>query len=73
MDGRCRVFDNIFVERLWHSVKYEEVYLHDYEHVPMAIAGLGKYFQFYNGDRLHQSLNYRTPAAVYFDSSRAGN
>lgn len=65
MDGRGRALDNIFVERLWRSVKYEEVYLHDYENVPQAITGLGKYFQFYNHERLHQSLDYKTPAAVY--------
>ena len=65
MDGRGRALDNIFVERLWRSVKYEEVYLHDYESVPQAIQGLGKYFKFYNGERLHQSLDYKTPEAVY--------
>jgi putative transposase len=71
MDGRGRALDNIFVERLWRSVKYEEVYLHDYEDVPQAIKGLGNYFQFYNHERLHQSLEYRTPAAVY--QPRASN
>ena len=65
MDGRGRALDNIFVERLWRSVKYEEVYLHDYENVPQAIKGLGRYFQFYNHERLHQSLEYQTPAAIY--------
>ena len=65
MDGRGRALDNIFVERLWRSVKYEEVYLHDYEHVPQAITGLVKYFPCYNHERLHQSLDYQTPAAVY--------
>lgn len=65
MDGRGRALDNIFVERLWRSVKYEEVYLHDYENVPQAITGLGQYFQFYNHERLHQSLGYQTPAAIY--------
>jgi putative transposase len=65
MDGRGRVFDNIFVERLWRTVKYEEVYLKDYESVPAAVAGLSSYFRFYNQERLHQSLGYRTPAAVY--------
>ncbi len=65
MDGRGRALDNIFVERLWRSVKSEEVYLHDYEDLPQAIKELGNYFQFYNYDRLHQSLNYRTPAAIY--------
>jgi putative transposase len=65
MDGRGRVFDNIFVERLWRSVKYEEVYLKDYRSVPEAIHGLWRYFEFYNSERLHQSLNYQTPATVY--------
>jgi len=65
MDGRGRALGNIFIERLWRSVKYEEVYLYDYEGVPQGITGLGKYFDFYNHERLHQSLNYQTPAAVY--------
>lgn len=65
MDGRGRALDNIFVERLWRSVKYEEVYLHDYEDVPQAIKGLGQYFPFYNHERLHQALDYQTPAVVY--------
>ena len=65
MDGRGRALDNIFVERLWRSVKYEEVYLHDYADVPQAIKGLRSYFKFYNDERIHQSLDYKTPAAVY--------
>ena len=65
MDGRGRALDNIFVERLWRSVKYEEVYLKDYRHMPDAIGGLGGYFKFYNRERLHQSLDYQTPEAVY--------
>ena len=65
MDGRRRALDNVFVERLWRSVKYEEVYLHDYADVPAAEKGLGQYFGFYNTERLHQSLDYKTPAAVY--------
>lgn len=65
MDGRGRVFDNIFIERLWRSVKWEEVYLKDYGSVGEAIQGLHDYFEFYNGERLHQSLDYRTPEAVY--------
>jgi putative transposase len=66
MDGRGRALDNIFVERLWRSVKYEEVYLKEYAHVPEAIGSLGDYLCFYNEKRLHQSLGYRTPAAVYY-------
>lgn len=65
MDGRGRALDNIFVERLWRSVKYEEVYLKDYRHAPEAITGLRQYFEFYNRERLHQSLDYKTPEAVY--------
>ena len=67
MDGRGRVFDNIFVERLWRSVKYEEVYPKDYQTVDEARQNLTGYFHFYNYERLHQSLEYRTPAEVYFD------
>lgn len=65
MDGRGRCMDNIFIERLWRSLKYEEVYLKDYESVKEAQAGIGRYFRFYNQERLHQSLDYRTPAALY--------
>lgn len=65
MDGRGRALDNIFTERLWRSVKYEEVYLQDYQTPRQARQGLSAYFHFYNHERLHQSLNYRTPAAVY--------
>lgn len=71
MDGRGRAFDNIFVERLWRSVKYEEVYLKDYGVVDEARRGLGDYFVFYNNERPHQSLSYRTPAEVYFGSQAA--
>jgi len=65
MDGKGRVFDNIFVERLWRTVKVEEVYLRDYQTVTEARYGLGRYFEFYNNRRLHQALGYRTPAEVY--------
>jgi putative transposase len=65
MDGRGRCMDNIFIERLWRSLKYEEVYLKDYRSVTEARAGIGKYFRFYNQERLHQSLEYRTPAGLY--------
>jgi putative transposase len=66
MDGRGRVYDNIFVERLWRSVKYEEVYLHDYQTVPAARSHLSDYFEFYNNERPHEALGYRTPHEVYF-------
>ncbi len=65
MDGKGRCIDNIFIERLWRSLKYEEVYLKDYETVKEARAGIEKYFRFYNRERLHQSLDYRTPAAIW--------
>jgi putative transposase len=70
MDGRGRAFDNIFVERLWRSVKYEEVYLHEYESVRGAVEGLRRYFEFYNMERPHQALNYRTPNEVYNANDR---
>jgi len=66
MDGRGRVFDNIFVERLWRSVKYEEVYLHNYQTAREAHFALGAYFQFYNSERLHSALGYLPPHEVYF-------
>ena len=66
MDGRGRAMDNIFTERLWRSVKYEEVYLKDYATVLEANENIGEYFNFYNYERKHQSLNYRTPAEIYF-------
>ena len=65
MDGRGRCMDNIFIERLWRSLKYEEVYLKDYASVREARTGIESYFRFYNQERLHQSLDYRTPAALY--------
>ena len=65
MDGRGRVYDNIFVERLWRSVKYEEVYLHQYLMVSEARNGLAKYFLFYDMERLRESLGYRTPYEIY--------
>ena len=71
MDGRGRCYDNIFVERLWRTVKYEEVYLHHYENMEDAWAGLARYFRFYNGERPHQSLGWRTPAEMYFGTQEA--
>jgi putative transposase len=68
MDGRGRAFDNIFVERLWRTVKYEEVYLKDYREVLEARDGLDRYFPFYNEQRIHQALDYRTPQDVHFSS-----
>jgi putative transposase len=65
MDGKGRAFDNIFIERLWRSVKYEEIYLKEYPDVPACIQGLRDYFRFYNQERPHQALGYRTPVQVY--------
>ena len=66
MDGKGRALDNIFVERLWRSVKYEWLYTHDFQTVSELRAGLDEYFEFYNTERLHQSLNYQTPQAIHF-------
>jgi putative transposase len=66
MDSRGRALDNIFTERLWRSVKWEEVYLKEYVTVWEARIGIGNYFQFYNYERKHQSHNYKTPAEIYF-------
>jgi putative transposase len=65
MDGRGRWLDNVFVERLWRTVKYEDIYLWRYEAVPQLQQGLLRYFPYYNEARPHQSLEYRTPASVY--------
>jgi putative transposase len=65
MDGRGRAIDNVFIERLWRSVKYEEVYLKDYTDGWEAEASLAAYFRFYDHERIHQSLDYRTPAELY--------
>lgn len=67
MDSTGRVYDNIFVERLWRAVKYEEVYLKEYVEVPEAIEGIRGYFNFYNIERPHQALRYLTPAEVHFN------
>ena len=71
MDGRGRALDNVFVERLWRAVKYEEVYLKDYGSVLEARLQLGRYFRFYNEVRPHQALAYRTPAEVYAGAKAA--
>ncbi len=67
MDGRGRCLDNIFTERLWRSVKYENVFLSSYQNLEDTQAGITKYFRFYNHQRKHQSLDYQSPASVYFD------
>jgi putative transposase len=65
MDGRGRALDNVFVERLWRAVKYEDIYIRGYEEVPELLRGLTRYFAFYNHARPHQALGYLTPATVY--------
>jgi putative transposase len=65
MDGRGRYLASIFIERLWRSLKYEEVYWRDYAQVPEARTGIGNWFRFYNHERPHQSLGYRTPTGLY--------
>jgi len=66
MDGRGRALDNVFTERLWRSVKYEDVYPKDYRSPRESLSGLTQYFRFYNYERPHQSLDYRTPAEVFY-------
>ena len=68
MDGKGRWVGNVLVDRLWRSVKYEEVYLHAYEGVAAARTGLSRYFRFYNAERRHQGLGRRTPDAIYLGS-----
>lgn len=65
MDGRGRCFDNIFTERLWRSLKYEEVYLRDYNSFDQAKRSINNYFNIYNNERLHEAINYKTPAELY--------
>lgn len=65
MDGRGRAYDNIFIERFWRSLKYEDIYLHRYETVPALTSGVTAYLTLYNNERPHQSLGYRTPAELY--------
>jgi putative transposase len=72
MDGRGRAFDNIFVERLWRNVKHEDIYLKGYVTIGELVIGLTAYFAFYNEERPHQSLNYKTPALVHKTASGGG-
>jgi len=65
MDSKGRAFDNIFIERLWRSLKYEDIYLKDYQNIPELHEGLKNYFNFYNNQRSHQSLGYKTPVEIY--------
>ena len=67
MDGKGRWCDNVFVERFWRSIKYEEIYLHAYDSVSEARSGIGQYIQFFNNRRPHSSLQAQTPDQVYFN------
>ncbi len=69
MDGRGRVFNNLFIERLWRTVKYEHIYFQDYRNGWDLERGLTRYFHFYNTARPHQALDYRTPEQVHFENS----
>ncbi|MBZ0198871.1 MAG: integrase core domain-containing protein [Ignavibacteriaceae bacterium] len=71
MDSKGRALDNIYIERFWRSLKYEDIYLNDYRSITELRNGLQNYFDFYNNRRIHQSLGYKTPAEVYFNL--AGN
>ncbi len=68
MDGRGRCFDNVFIERFWRSLKYEEVYINEYQNVSDAYLGIQRYIRFYNNERLHQSLGYRSPSELHHKS-----
>jgi putative transposase len=72
MDGRGRALDNVFVERLWRTVKYEDIYIRSYETVAELLEGLIQYFGFYNQERLHQSLGYEIPEEVYRGKKASG-
>ena len=73
MDGRGRVFDNIFIERLWRSLKYEDLYIKDYETAGETMKGISNYLNYYNHERFHQSLDYQTPSSVYFSDKLGKN
>lgn len=71
MDGKGRALDNVYIERLWRTLKYENIFLHDYESVRELKKGIERYFKFYNTERLHQSLKYKTPDDIYWGNSRS--
>jgi len=71
MDGKGRWMDNVFIERLWRSVKYEEVYIKEYDSVTELVQSLKQYFNFYNFERPHQALDGKTPAELYFGTAAA--
>ncbi|MEK6528473.1 MAG: IS3 family transposase, partial [Nitrospirota bacterium] len=73
MDGKGRCLDNIFIERFWRSLKYENIFIHDYKSVTELKYGISKYMQFYNTERFHQSLEYKTPDEVYYEDQKTGS
>jgi putative transposase len=72
MDGKNRVLDNVIVERFWRTLKYEDIYLRDYQNMSELKGGLKRYFRFYNEERFHASLNYATPNEIYNNVFRDG-
>ena len=72
-DGKGRALDNVYIERLWRTLKYENIFLHDYESLTKLKKGIERYFKFYNVERFHQSLNYKTPDDIYFYSADIKN
>ncbi len=66
MDSKSRALDNIFIERFWKNLKYENIYLNDYQRVPNLNNGIESYFSFYNNDQVHQSLKYKAPVQVHY-------
>lgn len=71
MDGKGRALDNVYIERLWRTLKYENIFLHDYQSVKELKRGIDKFFDFYNNERFHQSLNYKTPDDIYLENLKA--
>ena len=72
MDGKGRALDNVYVERLWRSLKYENIFINDYRDLKELKGGINLYFKFYNTERFHQALEYQTPDEVYFSEERQG-
>src|ERR1700733_3029204 len=70
MDGKGRCLDNVYIERFWRSIKYEAIHLNEYDCLKQLSNGIKQYINFYNNKRYHQSLNYETPASIYFSSKK---
>ena len=69
MDGKGRALDNVYIERVWRTLKYENIFLYDYETVKKLRKGIDRFFKFYNEERFHQNLNYKVPDDIYFQSA----